>query len=181
MCCTAYSKVEPLRLEIVGRAGWYNHCFGLPSPVGKTSMTDHESDPAAALATMIPSYLLHLRKDGASRPDLLRAFSRLDGALDAAAINAALDRLVRTPVFAKNAPKNRGGRPPTTEDMATFFIEREGKASHKERAAEWRQRYPNDPRTAGRSLLEIKERLREAARRHYKDKRRGQAQKTGQT
>lgn len=140
-------------------------------------MTDHETGPTAALATMIPSYLLHLHKDGASRPKLVRAFSRLDGVLDAAAVNTALDRLVKRPVFAKNAPKNRGGRPTTTTDMAAFFIAREGKATHKERAAEWRQRYPDDPRTVGRSLLEIKECLREAARRHYKDKRRGQGQK----
>lgn len=144
-------------------------------------MTDLDTGPAAALATMIPSYLLHLRKDGASRPELVRAFSRLDGALHAAAVNAAVDQLVKQPVLTRNAPKNRGGRPPTTEDMAAFFIERDGGTTHKGRAAEWLRCYPNDPRTVGRSLLEVKELLREAARRHYKDKRRRQGQKKGQT
>ncbi len=131
-------------------------------------MTHRKTDLRRALVDMIPCYLTNIRKEGARREDICKAFYHLDPT--GRVIREMLDILVETPCVSRQPPRNLGGRPRITTDMAEFWLQN-NMLSQKERAHAWMQEYPNDPRTVGLSLNAVRERLRGAARRHFGDKR----------
>jgi hypothetical protein len=78
------------------------------------------------------------------------------------------EQLIRGTKVIEVVPAKRGkpGRKPSTADIARFANERRPGKTWKEIYVEWKRRHPNDPRTATLSW----EKVREAWRRHYRDK-----------